>query len=182
MSYSIKYLVKALLATSPLVACLSAIAAPLPCATLQASIAEKISAKGVNAYFLAIVSVDEVGNSDEVVGSCDGGVKRILYERARGAQAVTSPSLMYLADYGEDACILVKAIDVQILARKAPSFWGKIRQGILMRASAIGCSALKKPADSVDGKSVSLIVKGLSINQLANGRATFRYLIYGSKV
>jgi hypothetical protein len=174
--------IKALMALAPIVVGVSATAAPLPCATLQASIAEKLSANGVGAYFLAIVSIDEVGKSDEVVGSCDGGTKRILYERTTSSQISTSPNLMYLSDYGSDACILVKASDIQILARKVPSFWGKIRQGSLMRASATGCDALKTPADSVDGRTVSLTVKGLSVNQLANGRASFRYLIYGSKV
>lgn len=51
-----------------------------PCEELKAEIAAKIEAKGVTAYTLAIVPNDQVGDQ-KVVGSCDGGTKKIVYAR-----------------------------------------------------------------------------------------------------
>jgi predicted lipoprotein with Yx(FWY)xxD motif len=51
-----------------------------PCEELKAEIAAKIEAKGVKAYTLAIVPNDQVGDQ-KVVGSCDGGTKKIVYAR-----------------------------------------------------------------------------------------------------
>ncbi|MBE0620252.1 MAG: DUF1161 domain-containing protein [Burkholderiales bacterium] len=51
-----------------------------PCEELKAEIAAKIEANGVKAYTLDIVPNDQVGDQ-KVVGSCDGGTKKIVYAR-----------------------------------------------------------------------------------------------------
>lgn len=51
-----------------------------PCDELKDEIAAKLDAKGVVNYTLTIVAPDEVGEA-QVVGSCDGGTKRITYKR-----------------------------------------------------------------------------------------------------
>lgn len=50
------------------------------CEELKREIAAKIDANGVKAYSLEVVAADaEV--SAKVVGSCNGGAKRIVYQR-----------------------------------------------------------------------------------------------------
>jgi len=51
-----------------------------PCDELKAEIAAKLDAKGVAGYSLEIVDADKAGNG-KVVGSCDGGAKKIVYSR-----------------------------------------------------------------------------------------------------
>ena len=51
------------------------------CEELKTEIAAKLDAKGVKNYTLTIVAAGEVKETDKVVGSCDGGTKRILYTR-----------------------------------------------------------------------------------------------------
>lgn len=51
-----------------------------PCEELKTEIAAKIEAKGVKAYTLDVVPTDQVGDR-KVVGSCDGGTKKIVYAR-----------------------------------------------------------------------------------------------------
>ena len=51
-----------------------------PCEELKAEIAAKIEANKVPKYTLEIVDNDKVG-SGTVVGSCDGGTKKIVYSR-----------------------------------------------------------------------------------------------------
>jgi hypothetical protein len=53
------------------------------CEELKKEIAAKLDAKGVKNYTLTIVAAGEVkdADKDKVVGSCDGGTKRILYTR-----------------------------------------------------------------------------------------------------
>ena len=50
------------------------------CEDLKAEIAAKLEAKGVKNYSLEIVAADQV-KDEKVVGSCDGGSKRITYKR-----------------------------------------------------------------------------------------------------
>ncbi|HTY02551.1 MAG TPA: DUF1161 domain-containing protein [Rhodocyclaceae bacterium] len=50
------------------------------CEELKAEIAAKLDAKGVKNYQLEIVPVDAV-KDQKVVGSCDGGKKKITYKR-----------------------------------------------------------------------------------------------------
>ncbi|HLB15441.1 MAG TPA: DUF1161 domain-containing protein [Burkholderiales bacterium] len=52
------------------------------CEELKAEIDAKIKANGVPAYTLEIVPNDQVKEGDgQVVGSCDGGTKKIVYKR-----------------------------------------------------------------------------------------------------
>ena len=51
------------------------------CEELKMEIAAKLDAKGVKNYTLTIVATGEVKDTDKVVGSCDGGTKKITYTR-----------------------------------------------------------------------------------------------------
>lgn len=51
-----------------------------PCEELKAEIDAKLKAKGVTNYTLEIVPNDQV-QDQKVVGSCDGGTKKIIYIR-----------------------------------------------------------------------------------------------------
>ncbi len=51
-----------------------------PCEELKSEIAAKMDAKGVKGYTLDAVPNDQVGDK-KVVGSCDGGTKKIVYTR-----------------------------------------------------------------------------------------------------
>lgn len=55
-------------------------AAPKPCDELKAEIAAKLDEKGVTGYELTAVDNDKVGDV-KVVGSCDGGTKKLTYVR-----------------------------------------------------------------------------------------------------
>lgn len=50
------------------------------CEELKAEIAAKMDAKGVVNYTLTIVPTEAV-KDEKVVGSCDGGTKKIVYKR-----------------------------------------------------------------------------------------------------
>jgi hypothetical protein len=49
------------------------------CEELKAEIEAKIKANGVKVFTLEIVDSDKA--SGEIVGSCDGGTKKIVYKR-----------------------------------------------------------------------------------------------------
>ena len=51
-----------------------------PCEELKAEIAAKIEAKGVKTYTLDIVPAEDTGD-ERIVGSCEGGSKKITYRR-----------------------------------------------------------------------------------------------------
>ncbi|CAG8868927.1 hypothetical protein PS627_03289 [Pseudomonas fluorescens] len=59
----------------------AALAAPKPCEELKAEIEAKIQARGVTAYTLEIVPNAEVRDQNMVVGSCDGGTRKIIYQK-----------------------------------------------------------------------------------------------------
>lgn len=61
-------------------ACGVALAQVKPCEELKTEIAAKIDANHVVNYTLEIVDNDKVGDA-KVVGSCDGGTKKITYTR-----------------------------------------------------------------------------------------------------
>ena len=73
-----------------LVALALAAAAPAfaakPCEELKTEIAAKLDAAGVQDYVLEIVARDQVGDA-KVVGSCDGGTKKITYTKKADAAA-----------------------------------------------------------------------------------------------
>ena len=58
----------------------SALAAPKPCEELKAEIEAKIQANNVSSYTLEIVSNEEVHDESMVVGSCEYGTKKIIYQ------------------------------------------------------------------------------------------------------
>lgn len=58
-----------------------AAAATKPCEELKAEIEVKIQAAGVTSYTLEIVRNDEVTDPSMVAGSCDGGTKKIIYQK-----------------------------------------------------------------------------------------------------
>jgi len=58
----------------------AAFAAPRPCEELKAEIEAKVQANGVKNYTLEIVPADQV-KDEKVVGTCDGGTKKIIYKR-----------------------------------------------------------------------------------------------------
>jgi hypothetical protein len=58
-----------------------------PCEELKAEIAAKLEAKGVKDYMLEITPNDQTGDK-KVVGSCDGGTRKIVYSKG----AATQPS------------------------------------------------------------------------------------------
>lgn len=59
-------------------------AAPKPCEELKAEIEAKVQAQNVSSYTLEIVSNDEVHDQNMVVGSCDNGTKKIIYQKNDG--------------------------------------------------------------------------------------------------
>ncbi|MGH8440560.1 MAG: DUF1161 domain-containing protein [Pseudomonas sp.] len=58
----------------------SALAAPKNCEELKAEIEAKIQANNVNSYTLEIVKNEDVHDQNMVVGSCEGGTKKIIYQ------------------------------------------------------------------------------------------------------
>ena len=59
----------------------STLAAPKPCEELKAEIEAKIQAQGVTSYTLEIVTNDEVHDQNMVVGTCENGTKKIIYQK-----------------------------------------------------------------------------------------------------
>jgi hypothetical protein len=59
----------------------SALAAPKPCEELKAEIEAKIQAQGVTSYTLEIVDNLEAKDPSMVVGSCENGTRKILYQK-----------------------------------------------------------------------------------------------------
>ncbi len=55
-----------------------------PCEELKSEIASKLDAKGVKSYSLEIVPKDQDADG-KVVGSCEGGTKKIMYRRTATA-------------------------------------------------------------------------------------------------
>ena len=55
-----------------------------PCEELKSEIATKLDAKGVKSYSLEIVPKDQDAEG-KVVGSCEGGTKKIVYRRTATA-------------------------------------------------------------------------------------------------
>jgi hypothetical protein len=51
-----------------------------PCEELKSEIAAKLEAAGVKDYTLEVVEIEKVGDA-KVVGSCDGGTKKITYTK-----------------------------------------------------------------------------------------------------
>lgn len=71
---------KHLLATTALLFAFGPALASKPCEELKADIAAKLDAKNVKHYELNIVAADKAGDA-KVVGSCEGGAKKITYSK-----------------------------------------------------------------------------------------------------
>jgi hypothetical protein len=68
----------------------TAVWAGTPCEDVKSQIAAKLEAKGVKAYTLDVVATDDV-KDQKVVGSCEGGTKKIVYSRGTAAAATSEP-------------------------------------------------------------------------------------------
>ena len=55
------------------------------CEELKTEIAAKLDAKGVKGYALDIVAKDADAGEAKVVGTCEGGAKKILYKKGEAA-------------------------------------------------------------------------------------------------
>ena len=55
------------------------------CEDLKSEIAAKLDAKNVKGYSLEIVEKDKETGDAKVVGTCEGGAKKILYSRTPAA-------------------------------------------------------------------------------------------------
>jgi hypothetical protein len=56
-----------------------------PCEELKAEIEAKLKAKGVEGYTLEIIPADQV-KDQTIIGSCEGGTKKISYSRDKGKE------------------------------------------------------------------------------------------------
>jgi hypothetical protein len=80
-----------------LFASLAAYADGKPCEDLKAEIAKKVEANGVKTYSLEIVGKDKDDAQGKVVGTCEGGTKKIVYSKTAApaqttAQASAAPT------------------------------------------------------------------------------------------
>jgi hypothetical protein len=64
---------------------------PKSCDDLKAEIAKKIEANGVKTYSLDIVAKDAQADG-KVVGTCEGGTKKIVYSKTAAAPDASAPS------------------------------------------------------------------------------------------
>jgi hypothetical protein len=61
-----------------------------PCEELKTEIAAKLDAKGVKSYTLEIVDKDKDAEG-KVVGTCEGGTKKIVYRRTSTPPETPAP-------------------------------------------------------------------------------------------
>jgi Protein of unknown function (DUF1161) len=66
--------------------CSAAFAAVKPCGKLKAEIESKLKEKGVQGYTLEVVPAGQV-KDQKVIGSCEGGSKKITYSRGDETKA-----------------------------------------------------------------------------------------------
>jgi hypothetical protein len=64
---------------------------PKPCEVLKSEIAKKLDANGAKNYTLEIVPKDQEA-AGKVVGSCDGGTKKIVYSKTSTPPATPAPA------------------------------------------------------------------------------------------
>jgi hypothetical protein len=69
---------------------MSAHAQGKPCEDLKTEIAGKLDAKGVKGYTLDIVAKDKDADG-KVVGTCEGGSKKIVYSKTAAAPKAAAP-------------------------------------------------------------------------------------------
>ncbi|MDD2337556.1 MAG: DUF1161 domain-containing protein [Geobacteraceae bacterium] len=61
-----------------------------PCEELKSEIEAKLNAKGVKNFTLEIVSKEEI-KDQKVVGSCEGGTKKITYQKGVASSTDIKP-------------------------------------------------------------------------------------------
>lgn len=74
-----------LMASAAALAAGSVHAAPKPCEDLKKEIAAKLDAQGLKGYSLEAVAVDDTTQNkpeNKVVGTCDGGSKKLIYKKS----------------------------------------------------------------------------------------------------
>lgn len=59
----------------------AALAQGKPCDELKSEIAAKLDGKGVTGYTLEVVPADQDVGDKRVVGTCEGGAKKIVYSK-----------------------------------------------------------------------------------------------------
>jgi hypothetical protein len=64
---------------------------PKPCEVLKSEIAKKLDANGAKAYTLEIVAKDKDAEG-KVVGSCEGGTKKIIYFKTATPPKTPAPA------------------------------------------------------------------------------------------
>jgi hypothetical protein len=82
-----------IVASVVLFACASVLAAAQaskPCDVLKSEIAKKVEANGAKAYTLEIVPKDQDAQG-KVVGSCEGGTKKIVYLKTAAPAPAPAP-------------------------------------------------------------------------------------------
>jgi hypothetical protein len=62
------------------------------CEELKAEIAKKLDAKGVKSYSLDIMAKDDKEGDGKVVGTCEGGTKKIVYLRTSTPPQTPAPA------------------------------------------------------------------------------------------
>jgi hypothetical protein len=58
-----------------------------PCEDLKTEIAAKLDGKGVKGYSLDVVTKDQEVTDGKVVGTCEGGTKKVVYKKGAAAAA-----------------------------------------------------------------------------------------------
>lgn len=71
---------KTILACTGLLLAAATAQAAKPCDELKTEIAAKLDGKGVKGYTLDVVAADQTQDK-KVVGSCEGGTKKIVYSK-----------------------------------------------------------------------------------------------------
>ena len=71
-----------------------------PCEELKSEIAKKMDANGVKSYSLDIVEKDKDAPG-KVVGTCEGGTKKIVYSRATDSESASTPQVPAAKPSGE---------------------------------------------------------------------------------
>jgi hypothetical protein len=95
-----------------LLVALAAAASPVahagtPCSDIQAKIEAEFKSKGVTDYTLTAVPADQVGDG-KVVGTCEGGTKKIVYRRGAAAKSAAAPAAAPAAEPVEVAAPAAK--------------------------------------------------------------------------
>lgn len=65
---------------------------PKACDDLKTEIATKLDGKGVKGYSLDVVAKDAEVTDGKVVGTCEGGTKKIVYKKGGAAPKAEAPA------------------------------------------------------------------------------------------